>query len=640
MRANIRTLRKLVWHFRAGGPRQVQTWLAREAYEAGHRKLETVRGAEGVWVGRGRKRRLKFRPAGIDSARRQTQHEGRARVGVVLDDFSSLAFALEWDCLQLSPKSWREQLIEHDVDMVFVESAWHGPQGLWAGKIARQDHSGPSPLRGLTEWCREHSIPTAFWNKEDPPHYDDFLASAKLFDFVFTSDANRVDAYVRDLGHDRVDVLSFAAQPVIHNPVRPKYGWHQRDVAFAGMYFAAKYPERREQLDVLLKAAEAAAPSMETGLEIFSRQLGSDARYQFPAPFDARVVGSLDYSEMLTAYKAYKTFLNVNSVVDSPTMCSRRVFEIIASGSNVVTTPSAAIDHHFSPDEIFAVATETEAEQLLRALHRNPELGERQLHRGQRRIWQEHTYRVRSNQVLSAVVPNLPHQDRRPKVSILVSTIRPWQLEHVFQTVGSQRDVDVELILLTHGFIADGDTIRHLKEQYGVSAMTLLTAEAHVPLGECLNMCVAAAAGQVLTKMDDDDFYAADYLSDQLFALDYSGADVVGKQAHYMYLADRNATLLRFPEREHRYTRTVMGPTIMGSADVFRSSPFAAVGSGEDTRFLGDVIAGGGAVYASDRFNYCQQRTSAGHTWKISDAELLASGVLKFFGNYRDQVSV
>ena len=83
---------------------------------------------------------------------------------------------------------------------------------------------------------------------------------------------------------------------------------------------------------------------------------------------------------------------------------------------------------------------------------------------------------------------------------------------------------------------------------------------------------------------------------------------MVGKQAHYMYLADRNATLLRFPEWEHRYTRTVMGPTIMGSADVFRSSPFAAIGSGEDTRFLRDVVAGGAAVYASDRFNYCQQR--------------------------------
>lgn len=638
MRADIRTLRRLLWHLRAGGPRQVRTWLEREAFEAGHRKLDTVRGAEGVWVGRRRKRRLKFRPSTVRPARQPTRP--LVRVGVVLDDFSSLAFAPEWDCVHLSPKSWRQQLTERSVDMVFVESAWNGPQGLWAGKIARQDHSGPSPLRDLTEWCREQSIPTAFWNKEDPPHYDDFLPAARLFDFVFTSDANRIEAYVRDLGHDRVDVLAFAAQPIIHNPVRPKHGWHERDVAFGGMYFAAKYPERREQLDMLLKAAESAASSMETGLEIFSRQLGSDSRYQFPAPFEERVVGTLDYPEMLTAYKAYKAFLNVNSVIDSPTMCSRRIFEIIASGSNVLTTPSAAIGSHFSSDEIFTVSSETEAEQLLRALYRNPELGERQLHRGQRRIWRDHTYRARSNQILAAVAPELSVAVRRPTVSLLVSTIRPWQLEHVFQTIGSQRDVETELVLLTHGFRPDPAEIRNLKEQYGILAMTLLTAEAQVPLGECLNKCVSAASGQVLTKLDDDDFYGPDYLSDQLYALNYSGADVVGKQAHYMYLADRNATLLRFPEWEHRYTRTVMGPTIMGAADVFRTNPFAPVVSGEDTLFLRSVVAAGGVVYASDRFNYCQQRTSQGHTWKVSDFELLASGELKFFGNYRDQVSV
>lgn len=638
MRGRVGDLRRLLWHLRTGGPRQVRTWLARQAFEAGHRKLETVRGAEGVWVGRGRKRRLRFRPSAVQPARNTAEYA--ARVGVVLDDFSSLAFGLEWDCVQLSPKSWQEQLTERPVDFLFVESAWSGHRGQWAGKIARQDHTRSSVLGQLTAWCRKQGIPTVFWNKEDPPHYDDFLSAAKLFDFVFTSDSNRLEAYQRDLGHDRVDVLPFAASPVLNNPVRPKYGWHERDVAFGGMYFTEKYPERREQLDLLLNAAGAASASMGTGLEIFSRQVGGDPKYQFPEPFAGRVVGSLDYPEMLTAYKAYKTFLNVNSVVDSPTMCSRRVFEIIASGSNVVSTPSAAIGTHFRPDEIFTVATQKEAEHLLRALHRNPELGERQLHRGQRRIWREHTYRARSNQILAAVAPRLPRTDRRPTLTVLVSTIRPWQLEHVFQTVGSQRDVDAELVLLTHGFVADAATIRHLKEQYGVPAVTLLTAGAHVSLGECLNMCVSAASGEVLTKMDDDDFYAADYLSDQLFALEYSAADVVGKQAHYMFLADRNATLLRFPEWEHRYTRTVMGPTIMGSADVFRSSPFAAVGSGEDTRFLRDVVAGGGAIYASDRFNYCQQRAAEGHTWKISDEELLASSVLKFFGNYRDQVSV
>ena len=55
--------------------------------------------------------------------------------------------------------------------------------------------------------------------------------------------------------------------------------------------------------------------------------------------------GSLDYERMLTAYRAHKVMLNVNSVVDSPTMLARRVFEILASGTPVVSTRSAAVEH-------------------------------------------------------------------------------------------------------------------------------------------------------------------------------------------------------------------------------------------------------------------------------------------------------
>lgn len=638
MAFRVNMARKFLWHLRSGGPQQVRTWLAREAMEAGHRKLETLRGAEGVWTGRGRKRRLRFRPTTVAPDREASPR--MPRVAVVLDDFSMMAFGPEWDCVPLSPKTWKEQLAEHPVDLLFVESAWGGPNKSWAGKIAGQDHAQGSVLSELTIWCRHGDIPTVFWNKEDPPHYDDFLGAAKLFDYVFTSDANKLEAYARDLGHDRVAVLAFAAQPVLHNPIRPKFGWHERDVAFGGMYFTEKYPERREQLDLLLTAALDASASMDTGLEIFSRQMGGEPKYQFPEPFGSRVVGSLDYPEMLTAYKAYKTFLNVNSVVDSPTMCSRRIFEIIASGSNVVTTPSPAVGSYFEPDEIFSIKSQGEAENLLRALHRNPGMGDRQLHRGQRRIWRDHTYRARSNQVIEAVAPGLVRTAVRPTVSALVSTIRPGQLEHVFSTIGAQTGIEIELVLLTHGFEPDPALLLRLQGKYGVKEMTWLTAPRSVPLGECLNMCVSAASGVVLTKMDDDDYYAPHYVSDQVYALEYSRADVVGKQAHYMYLAAHNATVLRFADWEHRYTRMVMGPTIMGLADIFRAVPFAAVGRGEDTRFLQDVVSSGGAVYSSDRFNYCQRRLSSDHTWAVDDAELLASGTLKFFGNYRDEVSV
>ena len=323
-------------------------------------------------------------------------------------------------------------------------------------------------------------------------------------------------------------------------------------------------------------------------------------------------------------------------------MCSRRIFEIIASGSTVVTTPSAAIGTHFDPDEIFTVTTEEEAEHLLRALHRNPELGERQLHRGQRRIWQEHTYRasVGSQQILAAVAPTLSVQDRRPTVSILVSTIRPWSSNTSSRRSDANATSTRNSVLLTHGFTAVNAKTPSRKGGVWRDCCDLADSRGSRSAAGVSQPVVAAAAGDVVTqdRRRRPLRRALPHRPAVRAGLFRRGGGGQTGALHVPRGPECNTA--SFPEREHRYTRTVMGPTILGSADVFRSSPFAAVGSGEDTRFLRDVVAGGGAVYASDRFNYCQQRASEGHTWKISDAELLASGMLKFFGNYRDQVSV
>ena len=63
-----------------------------------------------------------------------------------------------------------------------------------------------------------------------------------MFDVVFTSDVRLIPEYRSRLGHDRVAALPFAAQPAIHNPSRPARNAAARDIAFAGMYFAHKYP--------------------------------------------------------------------------------------------------------------------------------------------------------------------------------------------------------------------------------------------------------------------------------------------------------------------------------------------------------------------------------------------------------------
>jgi hypothetical protein len=396
------------------------------------------------------------------------------------------------------------------------------------------------------------------------------------------------------------------------------------------MYFAHKYPERREQMDLLLGAADAVSPRMQYGLEIFSRFLGNDERYQFPGNLAGRVVGSLPYRNLLTAYKHFKVFLNVNSVTDSPSMCARRIFEISAAGTPVVTAPSAATREFFPTTEVPQPETQEEAEWTLRAYVRSPELRDRTVHLAQRRIWAEHTYTHRAMTVMDSL--GLDYAQPFPtSVSSVVSTNRPDHLGEVLRTHAAQLHTDKELVLVAHGFAAPAD-LRARAAQAGVEHLQIVEVDSALPLGVCLNRGVQAASGDVIAKMDDDDVYGAHYLGDQLAALRYSNADLVGKQAHYLHIRGRDIVICRFPEREHRFTDLVMGPTLMTHRSTLLDNPFAERTLGEDTELQQRLVGSGARIYSADRFNFVQVRGDHAHTWSVDDSHLLANGDVHAFG--------
>ncbi|WP_245579791.1 glycosyltransferase family protein [Brevibacterium album] len=614
-RPTFHDVRTALWHLRRGGLPQLSEWRRRRRVD----RRNPPRRAPGDGLDA-------YAPVTADG---RPPVFGGVRAGVILDDFSQLAFSCEWTTVPLTREGWRDQL--DGLDLLFVESAWNGNGGQWQYQLTGT--SGVKPeFRVLLAACRERGLPTVFWNKEDPPHFEDFLEAAGLFDHVFTSDVRLVEEYRSRLGHERVGVLSFAAQPAVHNPVRPVGPRREHGAAFAGMYFAHKYPERREQMDWLLGGAAKAAAKTGDRFEIFSRQHGGDERYQFPDGLAAHVVGSLPYARMLSAYKDFAVFLNVNSVVDSPSMCARRIFEITASGTPVVSAPSAATAEFFPPDEVFQPGDRAEARDTVRALLRSPELRDRAVHLAQRRIWREHTYTHRAMAVMEAL--GLEHPDpTAPSATVIASTNRPQQLEHLVRSVAAQTGQEVQLALVTHGFAPSAAELDRLREVLGPHGLVHREAAADLALGECLNLAVEAADGEVLAKFDDDDRYGAHYLADQIAALRYSGADLVGKQAHYLFLEGSNTMLLRFPEREHKYTDLVMGPTLTGHAQAFRANGFEARTTGEDTDFQRRLVRAGGTVYSADRFNFVQVRRPAGsHTWHVEDSELLATGTVHGFG--------
>ena len=85
-------------------------------------------------------------------------------------------------------------------------------------------------------------------------------------------------------------------------------------------------------------------PALEFGLQIFDRMdRNHDSRFAWPETYVDHIVGSLTYPQTLEADRRYETFLNVNTVTDSPTMCSRRVYELLASGTRVISGPADAL---------------------------------------------------------------------------------------------------------------------------------------------------------------------------------------------------------------------------------------------------------------------------------------------------------
>jgi SAM-dependent methyltransferase/spore maturation protein CgeB len=535
-------------------------------------------------------------------------------VATILDVFSARAFGYEWNQLQPGPDDWREVLERDRPALLFVESAWWGNSGRWRGALTATD-GPPRQIRDLISWCRERSIPTVLWNKEDPPHFERFLDTAKLFDHVFTVDADCLPRYRAALGHDRVDQLSFAAQPRIHNPTAVP-GGRRHNVAFAGTYYTYKYPERAAQM------AAVVAPAREFGLHIFSR-VTENLRCQFPPAYADHIVGSLPYERMLAAYKAYKIFLNVNSVTHSATMCARRVFELSACATPVVSAHSLALESVFG-DLVRMSRSREETARALEELLADDSRRDRQAHLAMRAVFDKHTYAHRVDTVLRAVGLSSMRQTRA--ASVVVTLDDTEMISHVLEQMSDQSHREIQLVVVLRGMDIDTKVVEDKARAAGIADVLARAVPADLSRGVCLNLGVEAADGRHVAIIDAANYVGKHYLADLLAAFSYTRAGIVGKAAYYLHRPSSGETILRSPHLEHTDCDRIEGSTMVADADVLRRLRFAdrRVGVFEDLfrRARADHVG----IYSADRFNFVSVREGDAlrHDHGTSDAERLA----------------
>ncbi len=236
----------------------------------------------------------------------------------------------------------------------------------------------------------------------------------------------------------------------------------------------------------------------------------------------------------------------------------------------------------------------------------------------------DHSLRGRARQLLDASGITAPV----PEVSVLAATRRPDKLADLLATVGAQTYPRLELVLGLHGdgWGADPE-IAALATSFA-PALRIVRVDGALPLGAVLNAAAAAASGSLLTKMDDDDFYSTEHVWDLVLAHEYSGAQLVGKSAEYVYLEQIDKTVRdrqrhKFSEQYIPFIGVSGGVLMISRHDFEQAGGWRRVPRRVDIALAQDVAALGGRIYWTHGAGYLRVRHGDEHTWNVDDSHFL-----------------
>ena len=427
----------------------------------------------------------------------------KIRIAAIMDPFTFHSYNNECNVLELDPINWKQQAIDFAPHFVFIESAWQGKNELWNKKVSNNSIE----VQELIAWSKSQKIPSIFWNKEDPVHYSTFIKVARQVDYIFTTDADCVPIYKHDCNTENVSLLPFAAQTQNHNPIEV----HDRKNAFcfAGSYYL-RYPERQRDMETLISTLD------EIGdVEIYDRNFEKDhPHYKFPEHYEKYILGSLAFEDIDVAYKGYNYGINLNTIKDSQSMFARRMFELMASNTIVVSNFSRGMRLMFG-DLTVSSDNKTEINRRLTPLVKD-ELKFRK-HRlyALRKVLSEHTYKHRLAFLTKTVLKHNT-ETLTPNLSVIAFAKSSEEVESFISTFKNQTLRKKKLFLIC--------SIEASK--YDVPNVQFFTDI------ESLHQTLLKETGYT-AFLYINDYYGANYLTDLISACQYSTAKAIGKSTFY-----------------------------------------------------------------------------------------------------------
>ena len=389
------------------------------------------------------------------------------KVAVILDEFSYNSFKDDFECIVISPDNWEKTFKHEKPDIFLCESAWSGIDSEirpWKGKIYSSvnfNSENRLVLFNILKYCRQNKIPTVFWNKEDPSHYEDkvhnFADTAVKFDHVFTTAEECVELYTRQYGHKSVHSLMFATNPKLFNPIK-EYE-RTNELIFAGSWYS--YLEQRcIDIEKILDGAI----EQNIDIVIYDRYYNykDDENHVWPEKYRKFIRPALEYTEISKAYKGSNFALNFTSVTESKTMFARRVFELMSCRTCIVSNYSVGVEKLLGDNVIFAG-------ENMELVFDNKKI-EENLYSALR----EHTYKHRFRQILEAI--KYPYLDIKEDITLYYIMDKEEDFEEAIQIFERFTASNIKYTFLLSSNI-ENTAVKDLYQRYNSADVAVISMD-------------------------------------------------------------------------------------------------------------------------------------------------------------------
>jgi hypothetical protein len=231
-----------------------------------------------------------------------------------------------------------------------------------------------------------------------------------------------------------------------------------------------------------------------------------------------------------------------------------------------------------------------------------------------------------------------------PKVSVVLSTVRPDDLTSILSQIKLQTLKSFELAIGLHGIQLNA------KHKLLIGELNKRDIKVKVEkypetstLGFILTDLAGKTSGDFVAKMDDDDYYGPEHLRDLVDAIVDKSADAVGRAMNYVYLEPLDLTVRRFgvqgTQAVEIWSDWVCGGTILVSRSAGESAGWFGNGTTAVDRYiLGRITENGGKIWRTFGAGYIYKRSFTFHTYITNYSKYLKNANQQVVGLWQDRV--